>query len=715
MDNIKVSVILPSLNVVQYIKEAVESVINQTLKDIEIICVDAGSTDGTLEILKEYATKDKRVKLLISDKKSYGYQMNLGMDNASGEYIGIVETDDYVPEYMYEELYKAAKENDVDFIKADFYRFTGEGENISKAYFRLTDDPTYYNRIIDISEEQEVFRFPMNTWSGIYKREFLQKHNIRHNETPGASYQDNGFWFQTFMYAKRAFFIDKPYYMNRRDNPNSSVYSKAKIYCICDEYDFIYNIIKKDQETYQKFKFTYSTICYQNYKFNLERIADEYKPEFLQRFRDDFIQMRDRGELDRSLIGTMDWEMLTYIMQDPLEFYEKELKLRKKIYDQISEYNQVIIYGAGVVGRKVLYDLTYKDKPVNVICFAVSNKKDNVDEYHGYKIREIKELDQYTKSAAVVVATTEKHHASIINTLKELKFEHIIPIPEFGRENTNLDNLILDRYAFELKKWYERTTGKKLNLDNPLTFNEKIQWLKLYDCSDKKAKLLDKYAVREWIKSKLGEEYLVPLLGVYDKFDDINFEELPRQFVIKATHGAGFNHFVSNKDDEKFNTAILKRKFDEWLNTNYAYCNGFDLSYKNIKPKIIIEALVEGKIRHSNYKILCFYGEPVFIIVDTNKEKYGRNNRDIFDINWNHLNFSIKYPNALQTPEKPDRLSDILNLTRTLAGNYKFIRIDWFVTKDKILFNQVKFSPGNGVEYFSDPAYDVKLGELLKL
>lgn len=127
-DHIKVSIILPSLNVLPYIKECVESVMNQTLHEIEIICVDAGSTDGTLEILQEYEKQDNRIKLIVSDKKSYGYQMNLGIKAAVGEYIGIVETDDYVSENMYEELYTVARENEVDFVKADFYRFTGQGE-----------------------------------------------------------------------------------------------------------------------------------------------------------------------------------------------------------------------------------------------------------------------------------------------------------------------------------------------------------------------------------------------------------------------------------------------------------------------------------------------------------------------------------------------------------------------------------------------------------
>ena len=169
---------------------------------------------------------------MIIDKENggYGKAMNVGLDKATGEYIGIVEPDDYVPLAMYEDLYKIAKENDLDMVKADFYRFTRNPENgnMNLVYNHLDLTGKWYGKLFDPSEEPETLRFIMNTWSGIYKREFLEQHHIRHNETPGASFQDNGFYFQTFVYAKRAMIVDKPYYMNRRDNPNSSVNNREK-------------------------------------------------------------------------------------------------------------------------------------------------------------------------------------------------------------------------------------------------------------------------------------------------------------------------------------------------------------------------------------------------------------------------------------------------------------------------------------------------------
>ncbi len=321
---IKVSVILPSYNVVKYIRECIESVVNQSLQDIEIICVDAGSTDGTLEIIRDYETKDERIKVIVSDKKSYGYQMNIGIAAAVGEYIGIVETDDYILREMYEHLYRVAKENSADFVKADYYNVTGNNDELKIELGRLTIDYTFYNRIINIEEEQDCFRFIiMNTWTGIYNRAFLLNNNILHNETPGASFQDTGFWFQTFIYAKRAYFLGKPYYMHRRDNPDSSIHSKSKVFCICDEYNFIRDLLRKDEKLYQSFKFTYTYECYKAYKGTLNRIADKYKESFLQRFAEDFHMFCEQGEVDSRMFDKKDWEMLLNIMESPSKFYRK--------------------------------------------------------------------------------------------------------------------------------------------------------------------------------------------------------------------------------------------------------------------------------------------------------------------------------------------------------------------------------------------------------
>ena len=163
---IKVSIVIPVCNVEQYLTECLNSAVNQTLGDIEIICVNDGSKDSSLEILLDYARRDSRVKVIDKDNAGYGHTMNLGMDMASGEYIGIIESDDYVDLHMYEDLYQIAQENRLDWVKADFNRFVVEKGVIVNTYNDVAKKKEYYNRVISPQEEPFSFRFIMNTWSG---------------------------------------------------------------------------------------------------------------------------------------------------------------------------------------------------------------------------------------------------------------------------------------------------------------------------------------------------------------------------------------------------------------------------------------------------------------------------------------------------------------------------------------------------------------------
>ncbi len=316
----KVSIILPSLNVIRYIRQCLDSVVNQTLREIELICVDAGSTDGTLEVLREYESQDARVHVIESDRKSYGYQMNLGLSSAKGEYVGIVETDDYVPLNMFEDLYAIAVEQHVQIVKADFYRFKEKNGMIERAYNRLDGTDAYYNRVICPRQEQSVFRMIMNTWSGIYERAFLLENGIVHNETPGASFQDNGFWFKTFCCAERVYFVPRPYYMNRRDNADSSVFSDSKVYCISDEYAYIYDWLKEDEARFKRFISVFTLKEYHSMIFTYGRIKDEYKPEFVRHFGKRMRSRLDAQECDRKLFTPMEWHMLNQIANEPDTF-----------------------------------------------------------------------------------------------------------------------------------------------------------------------------------------------------------------------------------------------------------------------------------------------------------------------------------------------------------------------------------------------------------
>ena len=357
MENIvKVSVIMPFLNSIAYLKECMDSVINQTLKEIEIICIDAGSTDGTLEILYEYARNDSRIRIINSPIKSYGYQINLGLSNAKGKYFSIVESDDCIREDMYKILCSIGDKYECEVIKADFYVFVCKNGEKCLTYRPLTNISELYNRIINPKKDLRIFRAYGINPPGIYLLDLIKKNHIKLNESPGASYQDNGLWFQIFSFAKSVYLYDKAFYMVRRDNPNSSVKNPAKVYCICDEYDYIRNFLSRNPE----FESRLAPICayfrYGNYLFTLDRIADEFKLEFCRRFSQDFSKIKEEGELDSNLFNKKQWDRLMFIIREPEKYYyTQQYKFRDDIVnlEEIIRQNIALSYKIDVLESKI--------------------------------------------------------------------------------------------------------------------------------------------------------------------------------------------------------------------------------------------------------------------------------------------------------------------------------------------------------------------------
>lgn len=319
----KVSLIVPTYNVEQYLVECMESITNQTLEDIEVICINDGSTDGSLSILQSYADKDKRIIIVDKENGGYGIGMNIGLEIATGEYIGIVEPDDFVPVNMFGNLYDIAKGNNLDFVKADFYRFErATNGDMFLTYHHLSKKEEDYNVVFNPSETPEAIRWIMNTWSGIYKREFLNKWNIRHNETPGASFQDNGFWFQTFVFATRAMIIDKLYYMNRRDNPNSSVKNMQKVFCVNVEYDHIKDVLIEHPETWNRFKSYYTLKRFHNCLTTLRRIDNSCKLDYVNRFSKEMKRAYQLDEIDEELFTAAERDNIKLLINQPNMYYK---------------------------------------------------------------------------------------------------------------------------------------------------------------------------------------------------------------------------------------------------------------------------------------------------------------------------------------------------------------------------------------------------------
>ena len=283
-----------------------------------------------------------------------------------------------------------------------------------------------------------------------------------------------------------------------------------------------------------------------------------------------------------------------------------------------------------------------------------------------------------------------------------------------NRQYEYYKNLESSNYLHELSVWYNLQTGRELNLENPKTFDEKIQWMKLYDSTPLKTQLTDKYLVRDYVTEKIGKQYLISLLGVWDTFDEIDFEGLPNQFVLKANHGSGWNIIVRNKS--AFNKKDAKKKFDKWMKTNYAFQAGLELQYKNIQPKIIAEEYLENEGGNLfDYKVHCFGGRAEYIqyigdrATHTTREGW-------FDRDWNLMPFTLTYPKYSHKIPCPKNYNNLLEVAEILSSPFSYVRVDFYVLNDgQFKFGEMTFTPASGGDRFTPEEYNLLLGELIPL
>ncbi len=268
--------------------------------------------------------------------------------------------------------------------------------------------------------------------------------------------------------------------------------------------------------------------------------------------------------------------------------------------------------------------------------------------------------------------------------------------------------------------WYIRCQyrfrlNKKLNIRDPKTFNDKIQWMKLNLHEEIYTKMADKYEVRNIVKEKIGEEYLVPLAvnSPIKKVEEIDFESLPEKYVIKCTHDSGSAIII--KDGKKINKEKIKKKLRKCLRRNY-YWIGREWAYKNIEPRIIIENYLQDDDSEElrDYKIFCFNGEPKFIQVDF--DRHSSHKRHIYSPDWKYMGFTSMYPTYPDVIiPRPDNLEKMMDIARSLSNGLPHVRVDLYNTGSRIYFGELTFYHGSGFEIYDPIEWDLKIGDMLKL
>ena len=268
-----------------------------------------------------------------------------------------------------------------------------------------------------------------------------------------------------------------------------------------------------------------------------------------------------------------------------------------------------------------------------------------------------------------------------------------------------------------LRLMFPLRTGYKLNLETPKTLNEKLQWLKLYDRRPEYTQMVDKAEAKKYVANIIGEEHIIPTYAVYDTVDEIDFNVLPNQFVLKCTHDSG--GIVICHDKKNLDRAMAIKTLRDGLKKNY-YNIKREWPYKNVTPRIIAEKYMcdEDKVLEveqlRDYKIFCFNGEPKFIEVDY--DRYVNHKLNVYDLNWNFVDFYMTSPNDenVKIP-RPQRLETMLEYARKLSAGIPFLRVDLYSVGDMIYFGELTFHPGSGMIDFHPQEYDLKLGDMLSL
>lgn len=318
----KISILVPIYNTERYLAASLRSLTEQTLSDIEILCLDDGSTDGSPQILQEFAARDPRVRIVTKPNTGYGDTMNQGIKAAQGEYLAILEPDDYLAPSALETLYGLAVTHQADLVKANFYHLTGTSLKPTRHICpRMTRRPIEPRR--DAKQlsptYRELFTFPPAIWSALYRRDFLVENGISFLPTPGASYQDLGFNFKVLALARRIVLTTDAFVHYRLDSVGSSTNNPGKVRCVVTEYASIRDFLAEHQRLDQLAP-AMTASKFRNYYWNWQRLAPEFAPEFLEIMYQELLQAKAAGWVQRAYFSISHWLALQVLLHCPQLF-----------------------------------------------------------------------------------------------------------------------------------------------------------------------------------------------------------------------------------------------------------------------------------------------------------------------------------------------------------------------------------------------------------
>lgn len=434
-----ISVLVPVCNVEKYLSECLDSIVGQTFKDMEIICLNDGSTDRSGEILRAFSKKDARIRVVEKPNTGYGHTMNLGLDMARGKYIGIVESDDFVELDMFEKLYRLAELHQTEVVKSDYYMFTDREEVIHSDY-----DEHVYGKIFVPREKENhsVFLVHWSIWCGLYRRDFLLKNEIRFNETPGASYQDTAFMFKIWSYTERAYITKEPLLHYRRGNPEASSHAISKVFCFCDEYEEVERFLEANPAFKEKVIIPAMTRKYRDYLTNFNMLAAAYQYVFLLRMEKELRRDAALAYLHPDGFKEKQWEALQLLLEDREAFFESKAKdfrdtrlqmcssQNQGMYEEmfgmyLRKFRNVIVFGAGILGKRMGEWILRKGRK-DIFCFAVTSLEKNPVGLFGVPVKEADALAPYTQDALVVLAIRERDQFEAFKMLEKIGFRNII-------------------------------------------------------------------------------------------------------------------------------------------------------------------------------------------------------------------------------------------------------------------------------------------------